>query len=89
MKDITKAQITIGLLAFFATVWVVALNLDYSDIFNSLIVLLVQFISIMVLSYVLIAILEWVDIFDLNTNAILTLIVDVTVLSVLIIRILI
>jgi len=87
MKDITKAQITIGLLAFFATVWVVALNLDYSDLLNSLFVLLIQFVAIMVLSYVIIAILEWVNIFDLNTNAILTLIVDVTVLSVLILRI--
>lgn len=88
MKDITKAQITIGLLAFFATIWIVALNLDYSDILNAVLVLVIQFISIMVLSYVILGILEWVDVFDLNTNALLTLVVDVTVLSVLILRVL-
>jgi len=88
MKDLTKAQITIGLLAFFATVWVVALNLDYSDLLNAVLVLLIQFVSIMILSYVILAILEWTDVFDLNTNALLTLIVDLTVLSVLIFKVL-
>jgi len=83
MKDITKAQIGVGLLAFFATIWRVALNQDYSDIFNSLLIIVIQFVAIMVLSYVLIAILEWVDIFDLQTNSILTLVVDVTILAAL------
>lgn len=83
MKDITKAQITVGLLAFFATIWRIALNQDYSDVFNALMILVVQFVAIIVLSYVLIAILEWVDIFDLQTNALLTLIVDVTILAAL------
>ncbi len=83
MKDITKVQITVGLLAFFATIWRIALNQDYSDIFNVLFILVVQFVAIMVLSYVLIAILEWIDIFDLQTNAILTLFVDITILAAL------
>ncbi len=89
MKELLKAQITIGLLAFFATVWVVALNLDYSDMLNAILVIVVQFVAIMILSYVILAILEWIDLFDLNTNAILTLLVNVTVLSALTIRVLI
>jgi len=38
----------------------------------------VLLIVMLVLSYVIIAILEWVNIFELKTNAILTLIVLVT-----------
>lgn len=84
MKDLLKAQLGIGLLAFFATVWIVALNQDYSNLADSIIVILAQFVATMVIAYVLLAILEWVDIFDLNTNAILTLIVNVTLLQPLI-----
>jgi len=81
MEDITKAQIAVGLLSFFATIWRIALNQDYSDIANALFIIVVQFVAIMVLSYVLITILEWVDIFDLKTNSILTLVVNVTILA--------
>jgi hypothetical protein len=81
MKDITKAQIAVGLLSFFATIWRIALNQDYSDIANAMFIIVVQFVAIMVLSYVLITILEWVDTFDLQTNSILTLVVNVTILA--------
>lgn len=84
MKDLLKAQIGIGLLAFFATFWIVALNMDYSNIMNSVTIILVQFVATMVIAYIVLTILEWVDIFDLNTNAILTLLVNVTLLQPLI-----
>ena len=81
MKDLIKAQITIGLLAFFATVWVVALNQIYTDLFNSILIIVSMFVTTMILSYILLAILEWANIFDLNTNAILTLFVNITLLQ--------
>lgn len=79
MRDVTKAQITIGLLAYFATIWDLVLDLDYSNLVNATGVILLQLVVILVLSYVLLAILEWVRIFDLKTNSILTLLVLVTV----------
>ena len=76
MRDITKAQITVGLLALFATMWELVLNA------NSIVVMLemlaLQFVVMMVLAYTLIALLEWVGVFDLRTNALLTLLVLVT-----------
>ncbi|EMR75392.1 hypothetical protein MBGDF03_00793 [Thermoplasmatales archaeon SCGC AB-540-F20] len=79
MRDVTKAQITIGLLAYFATIWDLVLNLDYSNLVNAAGVIILQLVVILVLSYVILAILEWVRIFDLKTNSILTLLVLVTV----------
>ncbi len=79
MRDVTKAQITIGLLAYFATIWDLVLDLDYSDLVNATGVILLQLVVILVLSYVILAILDWVRIFDLKTNSILTLLVLVTV----------
>ncbi len=79
MRDVTKAQITIGLLAYFATMWDLVLNLDYSNLVNATGVILLQLVVILVLSYVILAILDWVRIFDLKTNSILTLLVLVTV----------
>ncbi len=83
MKELLKAQLAIGLLAFFATVWVVALNQNYSNLFDSILIIVVQFVATMVIAYILLAILEWTDIFDLNTNAILTLFVNITLLQAL------
>ena len=80
MRDLTKAQITIGLLAYFATIWYLIFNLDYSNLVNALSVIFLQIVLILVLSYILLAILEWIRLFDLKTNSILTLIVIVTVL---------
>jgi len=85
MQDLTKAQITIGLLAFFATVWSpVKYALNLSEIENSDLVFIVQAIAIqlvvmIVLSFVILAILEWLRIYDLKTNSILTLIVLATI----------
>jgi len=85
MQDLTKAQITIGLLAFFATVWSpVRYIFNLSEISNSDIFLVIGNIFLLlvvmiILSFVLLAILEWLRIFDLKTNAVLTLITLVTI----------
>ena len=42
-------------------------------------VLVLQLILLLVLSYVILALLEWVRVFDLKTNSILTLFVLITV----------
>ena len=78
MNQLTKAQLTIGLLSFFATIWVIALNQDYSNLLVAVGAILLQFVLILILSYVILAILEWIKVFDLKTNAIITLIILVT-----------
>jgi hypothetical protein len=80
VRDLTKAQVTIGLLAYFATIWYLIFNIDYSNLINALSVIFLQLVLIIVLSYILLAILEWIRLFDLKTNSILTLIVIATVL---------
>ena len=80
MRDLTKAQITIGLLAYFATIWELVFNMDYSNLINAIGVIILQLVLILILSYIILALLEWIRIFDLKTNSILTLIVIVTVL---------
>ena len=79
MRDLTKAQITIGLLAYFATIWDLILNREYSNLINAVGVIILQLVVILILSYVILALLEWVKIFDLKTTSILTLLVLVTV----------
>jgi hypothetical protein len=78
MREITKAQITIGLLAFFATVWEVLIDGAYPGIAYTVGMAVLQLILLLILSYVIIAMLEWVKVFDLKTNAVLTLLVLVT-----------
>ena len=78
MNQLTKAQLTIGFLAYFATIWNLAFDLDYSDPMNAGWII-IHLILLLVLSYVILAILEWIKIFDLKTNAILTLLVLVTI----------
>ena len=78
MNQLTKAQLTVGLLAYFATIWNLAFDLDYSDPINAAWII-IHLVLLLVLSYVILAILEWVKIFDLKTNAILTLLVLVTI----------
>jgi hypothetical protein len=76
MQERTKAQITIGLLAFFASVWILFERMQaYSNPIYSIGIVFLLLVVMLVLSYVIIAILAWVNIFDLKTNAILTLIV--------------
>jgi hypothetical protein len=78
MREITKAQITIGALAFFATIWDVILNRVYPTLPYTVGMILLQLALLLLLSYVIIALLEWVKVFDLKTNSILTLFVLVT-----------
>jgi len=80
MKDLTRAQITVGLLAYFATIWGVVINKQYENLFSALPWILVQFVLMMILAYVLMFILQWLRIFDLRTNAILTLVVLVSII---------
>jgi hypothetical protein len=87
MREITKAQITIGLLAYFATIWDIILNQSYPDIFYFIGMIVLQLVLLLILSYVIIALLEWVKVFDLKTNAILTLFVLVTLKLLTIIKI--
>jgi hypothetical protein len=78
MREITKAQITIGLLAFFATMWDVIFSQAYPTPLYTIGVIILQLGLLLILSYVIIALLEWVKVFDLKTNSILTLFVLVT-----------
>ena len=76
MQDRTKAQITVGLLAYFASIWVLFDHAKKTLIPMDAIILVFVFLIVMlVLSYIIIAILEWINIFDLKTNSVLTLIV--------------
>ncbi len=81
MKELTKAQLTVGLLAYFATVWEVIIPIfrgTNTDIFLSVGIIVAQLGLLLVLSYAILVLLEWVKVFDLKTNAILTLFVLIT-----------
>jgi hypothetical protein len=81
MQDLTKAQITIGLLAFFATVWVYikyAMETD-ADLTLAAYAIGLNFVVMIILAFVILAILQWVRVFDIKTNSILTLITIVTI----------
>jgi apolipoprotein N-acyltransferase len=76
MQERTKAQITIGLLAFFSSMWILIEQAKYYT--NPLYVvgyILLLLAVMLILSYVIIALLEWIRVFELKVNAILTLIV--------------
>ena len=80
MNQLTKAQISVGLLAFFATLWSLIKNYNFdSGIIDIIVQIVVLFVVLIILSIVLLGILEWVKIFDLKTNSILTLIVLITI----------
>jgi hypothetical protein len=87
MREITKAQITIGLLAFFATIWDVLINGSYPTMLYTIGIAVLQLVLLLILSYVIIALLEWVKVFDLKINSILTLLVLVTLKLLTIIKI--
>jgi hypothetical protein len=79
MREITKAQLTIGLLAYFATIWEFLFRLpDTKNFLFTVGIIVLQLILLLVLAYIIIALLEWVKVFDLKTNAILTLLILVT-----------
>jgi len=76
MQERAKAQITIGLLVFFASVWILfEQTKSYTNPIYTIGIIVLLLVVMLVLSYILIAILDWINIFDLKTNAILTLIV--------------
>ncbi|KYK20598.1 hypothetical protein AYK24_09970 [Thermoplasmatales archaeon SG8-52-4] len=76
MQERTKAQITVGILAYFASVWILFEQVkSYTVIFSAIGIIVILFIVLLILSYVIIGILDWVHIFDLKTNAVLTLII--------------
>ena len=76
MQERTKAQITIGLLAFFASAWILFEQARaYQNPLYTVGIILLLLIVMLVLSYVIIAILDWVNIFDLKTNSLLALVV--------------
>lgn len=88
MNQLTKAQLTVGLLAYFATLWhfiwsiiqeAYTTTLTSTALLAILLGLIVMLIFTIILSIVLLGLLEWVKIFDLKTNAILTLIILVTI----------
>jgi hypothetical protein len=80
MNQLTKAQILVGLLAFFATMWILVRQINpFSDMLIVIGRISVLLVVLLILSVVILGILEWIKIFDLKTNSILTLIVLITV----------
>ena len=80
MNDLTKAQLTIGLLACFAMAWGLFLQAwEASDQLMAFALAIGQLIAVIILSVILLGLLEWVKIFDLKTNAVLTLIVLISI----------
>jgi hypothetical protein len=76
MRELTKAQLTVGILASFSIgLGSVQKVMASSDMLLSLGYLAVNLIAIFILSFLLLAILTWVDIFDIKTNGIMTLLV--------------
>ena len=76
MNQLTKAQLTVGLLACFAMVWGLAQQaLDADDKVIAFGIVILQLVAIIIIAIIILGILEWVKIFDLKTNSILTIIV--------------
>jgi hypothetical protein len=81
MNQLTKAQLTVGILACFAIVWgllqqalqQVSATPEQALMLYGMVAL--QLVAILILAVIILGLLEWVKIFDLKTNAILTLIV--------------
>jgi len=79
MQERTKAQLTIGFLAFFSSMWILIEQAKgYSNPLYIVGIVLVLLVVMLILSYVIITILDWIGIFDLKTNSILTLVVLAT-----------
>lgn len=80
MNQLTKTQLTVGLLAFFASMWgFVKQILQSANLFMGITQIGILLIVLLVLSIVLLGILEWVRLFDLKINSILTLIVLISI----------
>lgn len=79
MNQLTKVQITVSILACFSLGWgFIQKALATHSVLNALGFIVLQLATIIILSVVLLSILKWVSVFDLKTNAILTLITVLT-----------
>ena len=75
MNQLTKVQITVSILACFSLGWgLIQDALSTKMLIEALGFIALQLVTIVILSVVILGILKWVDVFDLKTNAILTLI---------------
>lgn len=75
MNQLTKVQITVSILACFSLGWgLVQDALSTNSLLEAIGFIVLQLVTIVILSVVLLSILKWVDVFDLKTNAMLTLI---------------
>lgn len=79
MNQLTKAQIIISILACFSLGWgLIQDALSTYTLIEAIGFIVLQLATIVILSVVLLSILKWVDVFDLKTNAIVTLITVIT-----------
>ncbi|MEF8848471.1 MAG: hypothetical protein V5A68_04985, partial [Candidatus Thermoplasmatota archaeon] len=68
--------IIIALLAYFSTVWVLyELVIKSEQMIFALGIIFVILAILLLLSYILMTILEWINLFEYNINALVTLIV--------------
>jgi len=80
MQEQRKAQLTVGLLACFAISWGLFQDaLNSSDKLVAFSLVVGQLIAIIIIAIILMSLLEWVDVFDLKINAVLTLLVLVSI----------
>jgi hypothetical protein len=79
MNQLTKVQLTVSILACFSLGWGFIQNaLATYEIVEAVEIIALQLVTVVILSVVLLSILKWVNVFDLKTNAILTLVTVVT-----------
>ena len=79
MNQLTKVQITVSILACFSLGWgLIQDALSTNTLIEAIGFIILQLVTIVILSVVLLSILKWVNVFDLKTNAILTLITVIT-----------
>jgi hypothetical protein len=79
MNQLTKVQLTVSILACFSLGWgLIQDALSTNTLLEAIGFIILQLVTIVILSVVLLSILKWVNVFDLKTNAILTLITVLT-----------
>ena len=76
MRELLKAQIAVGVLACFSIgLGTIQRVLESSDQLQAIGFFIAELVAVFILSFVIISILKWTDIFDLKTDAILTFLV--------------
>lgn len=79
MNQLTKAQFTISFLACFSLGWGLIKEAVSTQLYlESIGIVALQFLAIVIITFVLLSILKWVDVFDLKTNAVITFITVLT-----------